>query len=544
MYEIIETDGLARIGRLKVGKKEISTPNLFPVVHPYDDLITAKEIERIGFKSIFTNAYILYQNEKARFKAIKKGIHDYLEFDGLIATDSGAFQQYMYKNEEFNITADKIERFQEVIRSDFPVILDIPVQPEDTYNIAKTKIENNLKRAQSNIKRRKILKNCWFGPIHGGKYEDLLKKSTIEMNRLKFGVYALGGLVKPLINYRFDLIIKILSLVKQNIKPNKPIHLFGMGLPQFFSLAIAFGCDLMDSAAYILYAKENRYFDITTGTKDISELKEFPCSCPICQKYTPNELRTFEDNFKINLIAKHNLYISFTELNTIKQAIELGDLWELVEQRIRSHPTLAKAYSLLSNKSKFIEKYEKVYKNHGRLFSSLESTYRPVFFRYSNRINKRYRIHKEINCLIFLPELDVKGKFSPSINQWLNKIKKINKINQKSLQILFYSEYFGVIPLELKDLYPIGQYEAIRNRYNSKLLFHKFYKNIKEFLKKRTKNLEKILVLIPKTYINQYNEEVKFSNEIINKTFKCLLSEDEYDIQIFNNFQGLIENLT
>ncbi|NIM45993.1 MAG: tRNA-guanine transglycosylase, partial [Nitrososphaeria archaeon] len=57
----------------------------------------------------------------------------------------------------------------------------------------------------------------------------------------------------------FDLLVDMILTSKMNLPPNRPLHLFGAGHPLMFSLAVAMGCDLFDSAAYSIYAKENRY---------------------------------------------------------------------------------------------------------------------------------------------------------------------------------------------------------------------------------------------------------------------------------------------
>ncbi|MBD3229660.1 MAG: tRNA guanosine(15) transglycosylase TgtA, partial [Candidatus Lokiarchaeota archaeon] len=430
-YELLDSDLLGRVGRLEYKDYKIVTPNLIPVIHPFDNIIEPSKIKDIGFNCIFTNAYIIYQNINKRQEILNKGLKNYLDFDGLIATDSGAFQQYMYHKEDIKITAQEIENFQEDIGSDFPVILDVPVQPDDEYIQAKEKIEKSLIRAQSNIKNRRR-EECWIGPIHGAKYSDLLRKSTKKMSELDFGIYAIGGLVKFFLDYRFKQILNILLTVKKNIIPDKPLHMFGLGLPQFFSLAVACGCDLMDSAAYILYAKENRYFTLTTGTKRLDELKEFPCNCPICSKYKPIELKKFNQNKRIRLLALHNLYISQQELKTIRQAIYEGNLWELIEERVRAHPNLSDCLNIIRKNASFFEEFEKIYKDHGRLFSSFESIYRPILIRYKQRLKNRYRVPEGVKYLIILPELDIKGKNSPSINTWLNKINT-NKIISRDL---------------------------------------------------------------------------------------------------------------
>jgi len=541
-FEILDVDALARIGKIKVNNKEMVSPNLFPVIHPYKNIISPTELKNIGAECLFTNAYILYQNRDLRDLVLKKGIHDYINYDGIIATDSGAFQQYMYNNHQFNLNPKDIEEFQEDLGSDLPVILDIPVQLNDDYETAKEKVIKTIQRAKDNINRRRRTNSYWIGPVHGGRYFDLLKKSSIEMNKLDFAIYAIGGLVKAFLDYRFDLTLKILLTVKKNITPNKPIHMFGLGLPQFFSLAVACGCDLMDSAAYILFAKENRYFTLSTGTKNLIELEEFPCHCPICTKYSPTEMKKFDDALRIELLAKHNLYLSFSELRTIRQAIKEGNLWELVEQRIRIHPNLVKAATTIKQDRVFFELHEKIYKKHGRLFASAESISRPVLLRYEQRIINNYRVPKDTKYLIILPELDVKGINSPSINQWLNYINNIQTDFRKSIHIVFYSSIYGIIPIELIDTFPMGQYESFYPKNENDLMYEKSIKNSKAFFKTHLQNYRMCGVLIPEQYINQFGELEAFpKNHPIQYLKKAIRNVPELAFSTFNEIERVLE---
>ncbi len=538
VYEILDVDALGRIGKLSINNKEMITPNLFPVVHPVNNVVSTTEIKKIGAECIFTNAYIIYQNESIKKIVLKKGLHQYLNFDGLIATDSGAFQQYMYRNDKISIKAEEIERFQENICSDFPVILDIPVQIDDAYSIAKKKVTKTIERAKENIKRRSN-ENChWFGPIHGGKYKDLLEYSAIEMSKLDFEVHAIGGLVKAFLDYRFELTLDILITAKKRLMPNRPIHMFGLGLPQFFSLAVACGCDLMDSAAYVLYAKANRYFTLSTGTKKLEELKEFPCHCPICCDFTPKEIKSSDEKLKVELLAKHNLFLSFSELRTIRQAIREGKLWELVESRIRSHPNLVKAANKIKNHNDYFEVHEKSYKKHGRLFASHESINRPMIYRYEKKLKTNYRPPKEAKYLIILPELDVKFENSPTIKKWLNKIDNNTIIHRKLLHVTFFSEFFGIIPLELD----VFQYESIHSMGVKDLLYRNSIQKLELFLGSFFKHYKKFGALIPKEYINQFHEITEFpKNNPIYGLNSIFISKFNLNFSIFNNIDDLLQ---
>ncbi|MHA2394586.1 MAG: tRNA guanosine(15) transglycosylase TgtA [Promethearchaeota archaeon] len=541
-WEISEVDALGRIGKLTVNEKKMVTPNLFPVVHPYKNILDVSVMKKIGAQCIFTNAYLIYQNHQIRDTVIERGIHDYLNFDGIIATDSGAFQKYMYNKSDLEINAIDIERFQENINSDFPVILDEPVQPDDDYETAKEKVYLSIQRAKDNINRRTKPATHWFGPIHGAKYFDLLKISTVEMSKLDYSVYAVGGLVKYLLNYRFDLVIEILLNVKKNVVWDRPIHMFGVGLPQFFSLAVACGCDLMDSAAYVLFAKENRYFTLSTGTRKLEELEEFPCHCPICCEYTPKEVLNLNEDLRTKLLTKHNLYVSFSELRTIRQAIKEGNLWELVEQRIRNHPSLVNALKIIHSNFELFEKHEKVYKSHGRLYASPESINRPQFQRYDLKLKNNYRVPQEARYLILLPELDVKGYQSPSVKNWMEEIDKNKIIPRKFLHLAYISDIYGIIPLELSSTFPMGQYESINLIDSKNTTYKNLGKKLKNFFKLYETKYKKCGILLPEQFINQYNEKIEYhKKKVLFNLFNNIKSEISINISIFDNLPEILQ---
>lgn len=106
-----------------------------------------------------------------------------------------------------------------------------------------------------------------------------------------------------------------------------------------FSLAVALGCDLFDSASYALYAKEGRYMTVR-GTYHLDKLQYLPCSCPVCISHDAGELMKSEK--REELLARHNLYVTFEEMREVKQAIKKGasgNLWNSGAGHIPSSST-------------------------------------------------------------------------------------------------------------------------------------------------------------------------------------------------------------
>ena len=103
------------------------------------------------------------------------------------------------------------------------------------------------------------------------------------------------------------------------------------------SLAVALGCYLFDSASYALYAKDGRYMTVD-GTQRLESLNYLPCSCSICRSHDIEDIKETTKSMRERLLAEHNLHVCMAEIETIKQAISEGSLWDLVERRARSHP--------------------------------------------------------------------------------------------------------------------------------------------------------------------------------------------------------------
>ena len=146
-----------------------------------------------------------------------------------------------------------------MIDTDIATILDIPTGWDVTKGYARYTVKETLKRAKA--LKKMVTRNdlLWVGPVQGGQYLDLVAKSAKEMGKLPFQVHALGSPTPVMEQYKFDVLVDMIITAKMNLPPDRPLHLFGAGHPFMFSLAVALGCDLFDSAAYALFARQDRY---------------------------------------------------------------------------------------------------------------------------------------------------------------------------------------------------------------------------------------------------------------------------------------------
>jgi 7-cyano-7-deazaguanine tRNA-ribosyltransferase len=452
-FEIKEKDLLARIGKLKTKTGIVETPLLFPVINPNIQPIPPKRIEtEFGLDALITNAYIL--RKRFQNQLIQQGLHKFLNFNGTIMTDSGAYQILVYGDVE--VSPKEIVAYQEQINTDIATILDWPTGWKITEEHAQKTVKETMKRAKQLFKTKTRDDILWVGPVQGGKYLDLVAKSAREMGKLPFQIHALGSPTEVMERYRFDVLVDMIMAAKMNLPLDRPLHLFGAGHPFMFSLAVALGCDFFDSAAYAIYARQNRYMT-ENGTHRLNELAYFPCTCPKCTKTTPKQALELDENARQVFLAEHNLYVCVAELRRIKQAIKDGRLWEHLEMRAHAHPSLLQALKKLKKYEDFIERYSPTVKPSGFFYFNSVGLTRPEIVRHRKRLEARYSPPKNAKTLLLAPQTRMKP-FHKS--QEFKQIEKKLNEHLENVHVCFYAAPFGVIPIELDEVYPLSQHET------------------------------------------------------------------------------------
>ncbi len=451
-FETRSKDLLGRIGILRTKSGTVETPLLLPVVNPNTQAIPAKELrDTFGFDALITNSYLVWR--KFRGEKDVPRIHQILNFDGIIETDSGAYQILQYGDVE--VQPNEIIHFQERLDSDIAVILDVPTGQEASKERARWTVDETLRRADQAlgaVTRRDIL---WVGPVQGGVYTDLVSHSAREMAKRNFSIYALGSPTPVMEQYRYDVLVDMIMAAKSNLPPDKPLHLFGAGHPMMFALAVALGCDIFDSASYALFARNGRYMT-TQGTAKIEDLEYFPCNCSACHKKSPEEVRKLLLMDRDRFLASHNLHTCMSELQTVKQAIVDGRLWELVETRSRAHPALQIAFRKMLTYAENLEKGTPVRKKKGPFIFSETSLSRPEVLRHQKRLLERYRPAKRAKKLVLLPESQLEP-FRENLT-FQGSLRKLEK--KIDVHVCSYGLTFGIIPEELLDVYPLSQTES------------------------------------------------------------------------------------
>jgi 7-cyano-7-deazaguanine tRNA-ribosyltransferase len=447
-------DLMGRIGQIKTKSGNFQTPALLPVVDP-KNLIIPPSVFKTEFKceAIITNAFIIKKNFYEQAKG--EGLHKFLNFSGPIMTDSGAYQLLVYG--EVDVSPEEIVKIQEEIDTDIAIILDIPSSLNAGFQEVENGVKQTIRNAESSLKQKTRDDILWIGPVQGGTYLDLVKLCATEVGKLNFDMHAIGSVTQLMETYQFEKLVDLVMAAKQNLPPQRPVHLFGAGHPMMFSLIVAMGIDTFDSAAYALYAKNNRYLT-PTGTVRLEELKYNICLCPVCRENPPPELLNKPQAERETLLAEHNLYVSLMEIQTIRQAILEGRLWELLEIRARSHPSLLEALRRLGEYSEVLEIFTPTTKPHAIFYGGSETLKRPEVTRHLKKLETLPQPEETDTLLILLEPKTKPFHKSREHTEVLKIIKSFPENQQKRFQIMTKSTIFGLIPLELEEVYPLSQH--------------------------------------------------------------------------------------
>ncbi len=444
-FEIKDRDAAGRICKFSTKHGTVTTPNLMPVINPNKILISPKDMNKFfGTEIVITNSYIINKYDEFKEKALNNGVHKLIDFDGPIMTDSGAFQSYVYG--DIDIGHIEIVHFQRDIGSDIGTILDIFGTPDQTKKEAAHGVKETIKRAKESLpEKNDMLLAC---TIQGSIYPDLRTKCAKEISKTDADFYPIGGIVPLMENQRYVDVIRCIIASKKGLNPSKPVHLFGAGHPLIFPIAVALGCDFFDSSAYVKYANNGRMI-FPWGTEKIDEISELPCCCPVCTDYTPSELKKLDKSDQILQLAKHNLYVSFSEIRRIRNAISMGNLWELVERRANSNPYLLDALKELrkTDNKIWFEKFEPISKKKALFYTGDNTIHRPIIYRNHERLLNRYK--QLFDTSIIFKE----GKKPYSAYYF----KEINEITNKKNVNLLVNSYLGPVPIELDEMYPFSQ---------------------------------------------------------------------------------------
>ena len=483
-FEITIRDGQARLGKLHTKHGIVETPCLLPVINPNIRTIEPREMwDKYGIQALITNSYVIWKHDKLKIVALENGVHSLIDYPGMIMTDSGTFQSYVYGDVEVGV--EEIVQFQKDIGVDVATMLDVFTRPDMKFSEVERAVIETIDRGKISVDTAdEMMLN---GPIQGGLYPDLRAKSAKGMSELGFSVHPIGGIVPIMEQQMYKDLAKIMFACKSNLAPNRPVHMFGCGHPMLFPMLIAMGADLFDSAAYVLFARDGRILT-PWGTEKIAELEEWPILMPSITHFSPADVRKMNKEERTILLSKYNLEITLQEISRCRQAIRDGTIWRLAERRSHEHPALREAFLwLTTNPSKMkmeplildeVSASKEVGEEKGRWeenwdwlvnsqltprgggesWGGMDTLNRPHIEMARRKVISRWKSRKPGDVILF------HGTSAPWRDKIGGLVERICSLDYE----LFIQTPIGIIPWNLEDLNPWAHVEGPDWLWNSK----------------------------------------------------------------------------
>ena len=262
-FKILENDKYARCGLIETHRGNIHTPAFMPVgTQATVKACTIDDIKKTGSEIILGNTYhLMIRPGIDRIKRIG-GLHNFMNCDLPILTDSGGFQVMSLSKlnkidrekgaifnshvdgKKFYLSPEESIKIQLGLNSDIVMIMDECPKKTENYNLIKRSMELSLYWAQrSKDAFGKNSHKALFGIIQGGLFKDLRLNSLQSLLKIGFDGYAIGGLA---VGESQKEMFRVLDDIKDELPLEKPHYLMGVGTPSDILGAVKRGVDMFD----------------------------------------------------------------------------------------------------------------------------------------------------------------------------------------------------------------------------------------------------------------------------------------------------------
>ena len=243
----------------------LSTPVFMPVgTAGTVRSVRLEDLARLDFQLILGNTYHLYL--RPGIEVVKKfgGLHQFINWNGNILTDSGGYQIFSLSalkkvhadGVEFRshidgsrhfLTPERVVELQQILNSDIQMALDVCTADGVSHTEAGQAVKTTtdwVKRAKLSWKEmQEYYAGQLFGIVQGNFYEDLRMQSAGEIIALDLPGYAIGGLS---VGEPFAKFQHFLAFTASLLPDTKVRYLMGVGTPEYILEAIEHGIDMFD----------------------------------------------------------------------------------------------------------------------------------------------------------------------------------------------------------------------------------------------------------------------------------------------------------
>ncbi len=362
-YDIVAEDPgtHARAGVLHTPHGDVPTPIFMPVgTKGTVKGLLPPTLRELGTKILLANTYHLSMRPGEALVEEMGGLHEFMQWDGPILTDSGGFQ--VFSHGEFTKLTDDGVTFRAV---DYDGTY-VSWTPEDNMRIAQSlgadicmQLDQcpGYPASRGFVERAVELSSMWaercyrahdrrdqalFGIVQGGMHMDLRLRSLRHLEECgDFPGYGIGGYS---VGEDHQTMFETLAPLASEYMPReKPRYLMGVGNPTTLVHGVECGIDMFDCVLPTRTARMGSAFS-SEGRLNLKNARfthdhdplDPGCTCPVCtggytRAYIHHLVRQREMAGSI-LLSMHNVYYLLDLMRRAREAIIRGEYASFVSE--------------------------------------------------------------------------------------------------------------------------------------------------------------------------------------------------------------------
>ena len=357
-FETIKQDERtgARAGVFHTPHGDIETPVYMPVgTQATVKGVLPRDLKGVGAQIILANTYHLYMRPGDELVKAAGGLHQFMNWDRPILTDSGGFQVFslaklnkikdegVYFNSHVDgrlhfITPEKAIAIENNLGADIIMAFDQCSEYGADYKFSKAAMERTLKWLERCVAAHKNENQALFPIVQGNMFKDLREISLKEsIPYAKHGI-AIGGLS---VGEPKEIMYDIMDFMLGKYPADVPRYLMGVGSPDCLIEGVKRGIDMFDCVLATRIARNGTAMTsrgkivVRNGKykEDFTPLDP-ECDCYCCRNYTKAYLRHMVNVGEMMggmLLSLHNIAFLTKLMRGMRQAILDGCLAEYTE---------------------------------------------------------------------------------------------------------------------------------------------------------------------------------------------------------------------
>ncbi len=350
-FELAATDGKARTGSIAMQRGTIQTPAFMPVgTAATVKAMKPESVRALGADIILGNTYHLMLRPGAERVAKLGGLHEFMNWDRPILTDSGGYQvmslsdlnKLTEEGVEFRshldgskhmLTPERSMEIQRLLGADIVMAFDECPRADRPREEIAASMELSMrwaKRSRDGFDsgEKHAARSALFGIQQGALDEELRKISAEKLINIGFDGYAVGGLA---VGEGQEAMFGVLDYAPGQLPEDKPRYLMGVGKPDDLVGAVERGIDMFDCVLPTRSGRNGQAFTWdgplnlrnARFAEDTGPLDE-RCDCPTCLSYSRAYLHHLQKSGEIlgaMLVTEHNLAFYQNLMQAMRDAI-------------------------------------------------------------------------------------------------------------------------------------------------------------------------------------------------------------------------------